>query len=65
MLKKTKMVFSVILAVAVLFCTAILMLPKETNAGTKVVAIEGVSYHWELNGDKTGRKGLFRCPAPN
>ena len=45
MLKKTKMVFSVILAVAVLFCTAILMLPKETNAGTKVVAIEGVSYN--------------------
>ena len=45
MLKKTKMVVSVTLAVAVLFCTAILMLPNETNAGTKVVAIEGVSYN--------------------
>jgi len=45
MKKKTRMVVSVGLAVTILFCTAIFMLPKETEAGAKVIAIEGVSYN--------------------
>jgi len=45
MKKKSKMVVSLGLAVTILFCTVIFMLPKETEAGAKVVAIEGVSYN--------------------
>jgi len=41
----SKMVVSVGLAVTIMFCTVIFMLPKETEAGAKVVAIEGVSYN--------------------
>ena len=44
-MKKSKMVVSVGLAVTILFCAAILMLPTETEAGPKVVAIEGISYN--------------------
>ena len=45
MRKKSKMVVSVGLALTILFCAAILLLPTKTEAGTKVVAVEGVSYN--------------------
>ena len=45
MKKKSKMVVSVGLAVTILFCAAILLLPTKTEAGSKVVAVEGVSYN--------------------
>ena len=44
MKKKSKIGVSVGLAVTILFCTVIFILPKDTEAGAKVVAIEGVGY---------------------
>jgi small nuclear ribonucleoprotein (snRNP)-like protein len=44
MMKGSKMVGSVGLALTILFYVTILMLPTEVEAKTKVVAIEGVSY---------------------
>jgi small nuclear ribonucleoprotein (snRNP)-like protein len=45
MMKKSKMVGSVGLALAILFNVTIFMLPTEAKAKTKVVAIEGISYN--------------------
>ena len=45
MMKKSKMVGSVGLAVTILFYLTIFMLPTEAEAKTKVVAIEGISYN--------------------
>ena len=44
-MKKSKMLGSVGLALAILFYVTILMLPTEVVAKTKVVAIEGISYN--------------------
>ena len=44
-MKKSKMVGSVGLALAILFFATIFMLPTEAGAKTKVVAIEGISYN--------------------
>ena len=45
MMKKSKMVGSVGLALTILFYVTIFMLPAEAEAKTKAVAIEGVSYN--------------------
>jgi small nuclear ribonucleoprotein (snRNP)-like protein len=45
MMKKSKMVGSVGLALTILFYVTIFMLPTEAEAKTKVVAIEGISYN--------------------
>ena len=45
MMKKSKMVGSVGLALTILFYVTILMLPTEAEAKPKVVAIEGISYN--------------------
>ena len=45
MMKKSKMVGSVGLALTILFYVTILMLPTEVEAKPKVVAIEGISYN--------------------
>jgi len=44
MMKRSKMVGSVGLALAIVFYVTILMLPTEAEAKSKVVAIEGISY---------------------
>ena len=45
MMKKSKMVGSVGLALTILFYVTILMLPTEVEAKPNVVAIEGISYN--------------------
>ena len=45
MMKRSKMVGSVGLALAILFYVTIFMLPAEAEAKSKVVAIEGISYN--------------------
>ena len=45
MMRKSKMVGSVGLALTILFYVTIFMLPMEAEATTKVVAIEGISYN--------------------
>ena len=45
MMKKSKMVGSVGLVLAILFNVTIFMLPAEAEAKTKAVVIEGVSYN--------------------
>jgi len=45
MMNRSKMVGSVGLALAILFYVTICMLPAETEAKSKVVAIKGVSYN--------------------
>ena len=45
MMRKSKMVSSVGLALTILFYVTILVLPMEAEAKTKVVAIEGISYN--------------------
>ena len=45
MMKRSKMVGSVGLALATLFYVTIFMLPTEVEAKSKVVAIEGISYN--------------------
>ena len=45
MMKKSKMVGTVGLALTILFYVTILMLPTEAVAKPKVVAIEGISYN--------------------
>ena len=44
MMKKSKMVGSVGLALTILFYVTVFMLPAEAEAKTEVVAIEGISY---------------------
>ncbi len=44
-MKKSKMVGSAALALTILFCATVLMLPTQAEAKSKVVAIEGISYH--------------------
>ena len=44
MMKRSKMVVSVGLALAIVFYVTIFMLPTEVEAKSKVVAIEGISY---------------------
>jgi len=45
MMKRSKMVGFVGLALAILFYVTIFMLPAEVEAKSKVVAIEGISYN--------------------
>ena len=45
MKKKSRIVVSVGLAVTILFCTVIFLLPKDIKAGSKVLALEGVGYN--------------------
>ena len=45
MMKRSKMVGSVGLALAILFYVTIFMLPAEAEAKAKVVAIKGISYN--------------------
>ena len=45
MMKKSKMVGSVGLVLAILLNVTIFMLPTEAKANTKVVAVEGISYN--------------------
>ena len=45
MMRKSKMVGSVGLALTILFYVTILVLPMEAEAKAKVVAIEGISYN--------------------
>ena len=45
MMKKSKMVGSVGLALTILFYLTIFVLPTETEAKSEVVAIEGISYN--------------------
>ncbi len=45
MMKRSKMVGSVVLALAILFYVTIFMLPTEAEAKSKVVAIKGISYN--------------------
>ena len=45
MRKKAKMMNSVGITLAILFCSVLLMLPAEVAAKAKVVAIEGMSYN--------------------
>ncbi len=45
MMKRSKMVGSVGLALAIVFCVTMFMLPTEAEAKSKVVAIEGISYN--------------------
>ena len=45
MMKRSKMVGFVGLALAILFAATIFMLPAEADAKSEVVAIEGVSYN--------------------
>ncbi len=45
MMKKSKMVGSVGLALTILFYVTIIMLPTEAEAKSKVVPIEGISYN--------------------
>ena len=45
MMKKSKMVGSAALALTILFYATVLMLPAQAEAKSKVVAIEGISYH--------------------
>ncbi|MDY6790410.1 MAG: hypothetical protein SWH54_03980 [Thermodesulfobacteriota bacterium] len=45
MMNRSKMVGFVGLALAIVFCVTIFMLPSEAEAKSKVVAIKGVSYN--------------------
>ena len=45
MIKKSKMVGSVGLALTILYYVAVFMLPAEAEAKTEVVAIKGISYN--------------------
>ena len=45
MTKKSRMVGSVGLTLAVVLCVTVFMLPTEAEAKSKVVAIEGMSYN--------------------
>ncbi len=45
MMKRSKMVGSLGLALAILFYVTIFMLPMEAEAKSKVVAIKGISYN--------------------
>ena len=45
MMKRSKMVGSVGLALAILFYVTIFMLPTEAEAKSKVVALKGISYN--------------------
>jgi len=44
MMKKSKIVVSVGLALTIIFYVAVFMLPAEAEAKTEIVAIEGISY---------------------